>query len=112
MLLKIEKGGNEKLSLKVVVYFFSLGFYTCQMTSQNDDVISRVVYKQHKLVRCSNKECCKQCRYVMFKGTMTKWPVQKLTQGTTQNSYNYFREGQYGRNGTRSNSRADVNDCL
>ena len=34
--------------------------------------------------RCSNKECCKQCRYVMFKGTMTKWPVQKLTQGTTQ----------------------------
>jgi len=36
------------------------------------------------LKRCSNKECCKQCRYVMFKGTMTKWPVQKLTQGTTQ----------------------------
>ena len=34
--------------------------------------------------RCSNKECCKQCRYVMFKGTMTKWPVQKLAQGTTQ----------------------------
>jgi len=32
----------------------------------------------------SNKECCKQCRYVMFRGTMTKWPVQKLTQGTTQ----------------------------
>ena len=30
------------------------------------------------------KECCKQCRYVMFKGTMTKWPVQKLTQGATQ----------------------------
>jgi len=24
----------------------------------------------------------------------------------------YFREGQYGRIGTRSNSRADVNDCL
>jgi len=23
-------------------------------------------------------------RYVMFKGTMTKWPVQKLAQGTTQ----------------------------
>ena len=39
---------------------------------------------QYKLKRCSNKECCKQCRYVMFKGTMTKWPVQKLTQGTTQ----------------------------
>jgi len=36
------------------------------------------------LKRCSNIECCKQCRYVMFKGTMTKWPVQKLAQGTTQ----------------------------
>ena len=39
---------------------------------------------QYKLKRCSNKECCKQCRYVMFKGTMTKRPVQKLAQGTTQ----------------------------
>jgi len=39
---------------------------------------------QYKLKRCSNKECCKQCRYVMFKGTMTKWPVQKLAQGTTK----------------------------
>ena len=34
------------------------------------------------------KECCKQCRYVKFKGAMTKWPVQKLTQRTTQNTYN------------------------
>jgi len=41
-------------------------------------------YLYYKLKRCSNKKCCKQCRYVMFKGTMTKWPVQKLTQGTTQ----------------------------
>ena len=39
---------------------------------------------KRKLKRSSNKECCKQCRYVMFKGTMTNWPVQKLTQGTTQ----------------------------
>ena len=39
---------------------------------------------QYKLKRCSNKECCKQCRYFMFKGTMTKWPVQKLAQGRTQ----------------------------
>jgi len=39
---------------------------------------------QYKLKRCLNKECCKQCRHVMFKGTMTKWPEQKLTQGTTQ----------------------------
>jgi len=39
---------------------------------------------QYKLKRCSNKEYCKQCRYVKFKGTMTKWPVQKLTHRTTQ----------------------------
>ena len=39
---------------------------------------------KYKLKRCSNNKCCKQCRYVMFKGTMTKWPVQKLAQGTTQ----------------------------
>ena len=39
---------------------------------------------KYKLKRCSNKECCKQCRHVVFKGTMTKWPVQKLAQGTTQ----------------------------
>ena len=38
----------------------------------------------YKLKRCSNKECCKQCRYVKFKGTMTKQPVQKLTHRTTQ----------------------------
>jgi len=35
-------------------------------------------------MRCSNKECCKQCRYVKFRGTMTKWPVQKLTHRKTQ----------------------------
>ena len=37
-----------------------------------------------------NKECCKQCRYVMFKGTMTKWPVQKRTQGTTQKLWQHY----------------------
>jgi len=37
-----------------------------------------------KIEEMFNKEWCKQCRYVMFKSTMTKWPVQKLTQGTTQ----------------------------
>ena len=41
-------------------------------------------YVEYKLKRCTNKECCKQCRHVMFKGPMTKWPVQKLAQGTTQ----------------------------
>ena len=30
------------------------------------------------------KECCKQCRYVKFKGTMTKLPVQKPSHRTTQ----------------------------
>ena len=41
-------------------------------------------FKQYKLKGCLNKKCCKQCRYVKFKGTMTKWPVQKLTHTTTQ----------------------------
>ena len=47
----------------------------------------------YKLKRCSKKECCKQCRYVKFKGTMTKWPVQNPTRWTTQKQTlrkNYF----------------------
>jgi len=35
-------------------------------------------------MRCSKKECCQHCRYVKFKGTLTKWPVQKQTHRTTQ----------------------------
>ena len=35
--------------------------------------------------KCSKTECCKQCRYVKFKGTMTKWPVQTPINRTTQN---------------------------
>jgi len=35
--------------------------------------------EQYKIKRCSKKECCKQCSYVTFKGTMTKRPVQKHT---------------------------------
>jgi len=46
--------------------------------------LGQLEHNNYKLKRCLNQECCKQCRYVMFKGTMTKWPVQKLTQGTTQ----------------------------
>ena len=43
------------------------------------------IYQKYKLKRCSKKECCKQCRmYAKFKGTMTKWPVQKPTHRTTQ----------------------------
>jgi len=38
----------------------------------------------NKLKRCSKKECCKQCRHVKCKGTMTKWPVQSPTNRTTQ----------------------------
>jgi len=30
------------------------------------------------------EECCKQCRYVKFKGTMTKWSIKKPTHRTTQ----------------------------
>jgi len=50
---------------------------------QKRESLARIMVK-YKLKRCSNKECCKQCRYVMFKGTMKKWPVQKLAQGTTK----------------------------
>jgi len=38
------------------------------------------VFLKFKLKRCSTKECCKQCRYVKFEGTMTNWPAQKPTQ--------------------------------
>ena len=34
--------------------------------------------------RCSKKYFCKQCRYVTFTGTMTKWPVQKPTHRMKQ----------------------------
>jgi len=39
---------------------------------------------QYKLMRCSKNKCCKQCRHVKFKGTMTKLPVQKQTLRTAQ----------------------------
>ena len=35
-------------------------------------------------MRCSREECCEQCRYFKFKGTLTKWSVQKPTHRTTQ----------------------------
>jgi len=54
----------------------------CLSKTFTDD--ARRTTDKYKLKRCSNKECCKQCRYIMFKGTMTKWPVQKLAQGATQ----------------------------
>jgi len=40
--------------------------------------------EKSKLKRCSMKECCKQCRQVTFKGTMTKRPVLKQTHKTSQ----------------------------
>jgi len=75
------------------VFFYKLD-YTSQ---QRDCLLLKVLFNpnlksQYKLKRCSNKECCKQCRYVMFKGTMTNWPVKKLTQGTIQNSYNIMTQ--------------------
>ena len=47
-------------------------------------MLQNIPHTLYKLKRCSNEECCKQCRCVKFKGTMTKWPVQKLTHRTTQ----------------------------
>ena len=38
------------------------------------------------------KEGCKQCRYVKFKGTMTKWPVQKSTHRMTQKHIEYVEK--------------------
>ena len=43
-----------------------------------------MLYYKYKLKRCAKKDYCKQCRHVKFKGTMTKWPVQKQTHGTAQ----------------------------
>ena len=38
----------------------------------------------YKLKRCSKKECCKQCRHVKFKGTITKWPEHRKKHRTKQ----------------------------
>ena len=35
---------------------------------------------EYKWMRCSKKQCCKQCGQVRFMGTMTKWPVQTHTE--------------------------------
>jgi len=39
---------------------------------------------KYSLKRCSKTECCKQCRHVKLRGTMTKWPVHRKRQRTTQ----------------------------
>ena len=73
--------GNKK------IYVFEKFLFKCVSRPDHSEVPVNYTFTKirlYKLKRCSNKECCKQCRYVMFKGTMTKWPVQKLTQGTTQ----------------------------
>ena len=54
------------------------------MKAKKYNIHPTIKAKQYKLKRCSNIEYCKQCRYVKFKGTMTKWPVHKLTHRTTQ----------------------------
>ena len=38
----------------------------------------------YKLNRFSKKECCQQCRFGKFKGTVTKWSVQKQTHSPTE----------------------------
>jgi len=63
--------------------YFLFEHYICVLTQLCKSTIILYIGK-YKLKRCLIKELCKQRRYVMFKGTMTKWPVQKLTQGTTQ----------------------------
>ena len=68
MLMKTEKGGNEKLSLKVVVYVF-LGFLYLPNDVTNDDVISRVVYKQtdeRKMLWMNLIFICNICVFVIF----------------------------------------------
>ena len=47
---------------------------------------------QYRYKRCSKKDSCKQCRYVKFNGTMTKWPVQKPTHRTTQKCQYVWRQ--------------------
>ena len=45
----------------------------------NEDVFEcsgNIQVLEYKLERCSMNECCKQCRYVKFAGTMTKWPAE------------------------------------
>jgi len=68
MLMKIEKGGNEKLLLKVVVYVF-LGFLYLPNDVTNDDFISRVVYKQtdeRKMLWMNLIFICNICVFVIF----------------------------------------------
>ena len=40
-----------------------------------NELISMIDTSNRKMKRCSKKECCKQCKHVKFKGTMTKRPV-------------------------------------
>ena len=56
----------------------------------NEDNCVLNLLLEYKLKRCCTKECCKQCRYVKFKNTMTKWPVQKLTHRTTQKHVQHY----------------------
>jgi len=67
--------------LCLLIFVFGPGILKFQSKTQ-EQVRSNI--KLNKLKGCSKKECCKQCRYVKFNGTMTKWPVQKLIHTTTQ----------------------------
>jgi len=52
-----------------------------------DFFLFKLFLSLYKLKRYSKKECCKQCRHVKFKGTMTKLPVHKQTN--TQNTHTH-----------------------
>ena len=45
---------------------------------------------KYKLKRCLKSQCCKQCRYVKFKDTMTKCPVQKTRHRTAQKHVEHY----------------------
>ena len=78
--------GSKSVHQKILILIFFpfLWYFIVRWSEKKVFAFFRLVWYEYKLMRCSNKEWCKQCRYVKFKGTMAKWPVQKLTHRTTQ----------------------------
>ena len=60
----------------------------CAICLQNSVYLHQNHVNIRKLKRFLTIECCKQCRHVKFKGTMTKWPVHKQTHRAAQNTQN------------------------
>ena len=61
------------------------GYYKEYYATLNNDIMQDY---WHILILPQKKECCRQCRHVMFKGIMTKRPVQKQTHWTAQEHVN------------------------